>query len=119
MVVVLESKRKKKSNKKKPKSKQTKNKNNKMGFIDFLCTVGLDTCLKRAVFGAAIGFIPVLLKTRPFYTQVPLNEESNDFISIPKVFSLVAPEGTDPAHTTLFPWYFLPLLLALALSLFL
>jgi len=90
-----------------------------MGFIDFLCTVGLDTCLKRAIFGAAIGFIPVLLKMKPFYSHVPLNEESTEIIKIPKMFSLFAPENTDPAHTTLFPWYFLPLLLALSLSLFL
>lgn len=84
-------------------------------FFRFLASIGLNTCLKRAIFGAAIGFIPVLLKTRPFYTHVPIpgdDGEASDIISIPKVFSPFAPEGTDPAHTTLFPWYFLPLLLA-------
>ena len=85
-------------------------------FFRFLANIGLNTCLKRAIFGAAIGFIPVLLKTRPFYTHVPIGGEDDgspsDILSIPKMFAPLAPEGTDPSHTTLFPWYFLPLLLA-------
>lgn len=88
------------------------------GFFQFLASIGLDTCLKRAIFGAAIGFIPVLLKTRPFYTHIPIGDGdgSSEMISIPKMFAPLAPEGTDPAHTTLFPWYFLPLLLAFVFS---
>ena len=82
-------------------------------FFQFLANIGLDTCLKRSIFGAAIGFIPVLLKSRPFYTHIPIgDEESSEILSIPKIFSPFAPAGTDPSHTTLFPWYFLPLLLA-------
>lgn len=85
-------------------------------FFRFLANVGLDTCLKRAIFGAAIGFIPVLLKTRPFYTHVPIgggdSDSPSEILSIPKMFAPLAPAGTDPSHTTLFPWYFLPLLLA-------
>jgi hypothetical protein len=87
------------------------------GFFEFLANIGLDTCLKRAIFGAALGFIPVLLKTRPFYTNIQIDEEAGGgCISIPKIFAPLAPEGTDPAHTTLFPWYFLPLLLAFVFS---
>ena len=89
------------------------------GFFQTLADIGLDTCLKRAIFGAALGFVPVLLKMRPFYTSVPIPGEDgqeSDIISIPKMFSPLAPEGTDPAHTTLFPWYFLPLLLAFVFS---
>lgn len=90
-----------------------------MGFFEFLADIGLGTCLKRAIFGAALGFIPVLFKMRPFYTSIPIGGEDGESagsINIPKMFSLLAPEGTDPAHTTLFPWYFLPLLLAFVFS---
>lgn len=90
-------------------------------FFSFLASIGLDTCLKRAIFGAAIGFIPVLLKSRPFYTHVPIGGDGGDgspseILSIPKIFAPFAPAGTDPSHTTLFPWYFLPLLLAFVLG---
>jgi hypothetical protein len=87
------------------------------GFFRFLSAIGLRTCLARAIFGAAIGFLPVLFKSRPFYTSIPVGgEDSSEYLSIPKVFAPFAPEGTDPAHTTLFPWYFLPLLLAFVFS---
>ncbi len=90
------------------------------GFFDFLASVGLDTCLKRGIFGAALGFLPVLFKMRPFYTSIPVgggdDGSASEYLSIPKVFAPFAPEGTDPAHTTLFPWYFLPLLLAFVFS---
>lgn len=89
-------------------------------FFSFLASIGLDTCLKRSIFGAAIGFIPVLLKSRPFYTHVPIGGDDDgspsEILSIPKIFAPFAPAGTDPSHTTLFPWYFLPLLLAFVLG---
>lgn len=91
-------------------------------FFSALTTVGLDTPIKRAIFGASLGFIPVILKSSLFYNTHELQDEDGGFGGITKtakIFSPLAPEGTDPSQTTLFPWYFLPLLLAALFGLFL
>ena len=89
-------------------------------FFSFLVDVGLDTPLRRAIFGAALGFIPVVLKSSLFYNSIQIQTEEESYSTkVAKVFSPLASPGTDPSQTTLFPWYFLPLLLATIFGLFL
>lgn len=90
------------------------------GFFNFLTDVGLDTPLKRAAFGASLGFIPVVLKSPLFYNSIEIQSGEDSYSTkVPKVFAPLASPGVDPSQTTLFPWYFLPLLLASIFGLFL
>jgi len=90
-------------------------------FFKLLADVGLDTPIKRALFGASLGFIPVVLKSSLFYNTIEFTGDDGETFSTKtaRVFRPLAPPETDPSQTTLFPWYFLPLLLATIFGLFL
>lgn len=82
-------------------------------FYEFLYNIGLGRTYSRALFGAAIGLIPVFFHLSPFYVK------EADGVYVAKEWSIIAPPDMDPKYTTIFPWYLLPVVLATALSLFL
>ena len=82
-------------------------------FFRFLSEIGLGHSSSRALFGAAVGLVPVFFKLSPFYVK------EAEGVYVAKEWSLFADPKTDPKYTTIFPWYLLPLVLSIALSLFL
>lgn len=82
-------------------------------FAYYLSMVGLGNPWSRALFGAAIGFIPVVLKSGICYNEV------SEGIYKPKQFSLLATSEIPDSEKTAFPWFIFPVLGALFLALFL
>lgn len=82
-------------------------------FFRFLGTIGLGSPFTRALAAGAIGLIPAIFKSSVFFY------DAGNGVFISKEWSLFADDKTEPGKKTLFPWYLLPVLLAIVSALFL